>query len=61
MEYDMLSLACLYGGNNRSFNIIKPFIVPKDYIQDCFYNNNYMTGKIDEFIKKLKTEGFIEI
>jgi len=59
-EYNMLSLACLYGGNSRSFRLIKPFIVPKEYIQDCFNNNNYVTGKINKFIEKLKSDGYIE-
>lgn len=58
-DYDMLSLACLYGGNSRSFRLIKPFIVPKEYIQDCF--NNYSSERINKFIEKLKSDGYIDI
>ena len=55
-NYDMLKLACLYGGNFRSFRIINPFIIPRDYIVA-----KYDKGKIDSFIESLKVNGFIEI
>jgi len=55
-NYDCLNLACLYGGNNRNFNIIKPFIIPAEYIQ-----SEYNSSKIKEYISFLKKEGYIKI
>lgn len=55
-HYDMLHLATLYGGNHRNFNILKPFIVPSEYIQAEYNKDN-----IDQFIENLKTNGFISI
>lgn len=47
-NYDMLFLACRYGGNYRNFHILKPFIIPKEYIIA-----DYDSNKIKEFIQKL--------
>lgn len=58
-EYTVLSLSTLYGANYRKFKLIKPFIIPKEYIKECY--DNYNSEKIKAYINNLISEGFIEI
>ena len=55
-NYDMLFLACIYGGNYRGFNILKPFIIPKEYVIA-----DYDQQKIESFIDNLKENKSISI
>lgn len=57
--YDYLMLSTLYGGNNRHFVLIKPFIVPATYIKEI--TNKYDSKIVNKFIKQLIIEGSITI
>ena len=56
LNYDFLTLACLYGGNHKNFKMIKPFKLRSAYIQQ-----EYNQVAIEEKISYLQEYGFISL
>lgn len=50
-NYDVLSLSCFYGGNKNSFDLLKPFIIPKSFLLDLYAD--YKQEKVEAFIAEL--------
>jgi len=55
--YCFLNLCTLYGGDNRYIKINKPFVVPKEYIQEI--TAKYEHSKVEAFTKSLVESGHI--